>query len=202
MYTKYAQLKNLKIELLSSQEGHTISKIIGKGAYDAFRFETGSHCCQRVPVTESKGRRHTSIVSVAVLPIKNEIWKPLDDKDLEIITQTGKQGAGGQNTNKVASAVRAKHKPTGISVFINGRDQYRNKIEALKILTAKVNDKIQSEIDSSYAKYRRETLGTGCRGAKIRTYNFIESRVVDHRLGTKTGNIKGIMKGELDIIIR
>lgn len=140
------------------------------------------------------------MVSVAVLPIKNDVWEALKDKDLEIIAQTGKQGAGGQNVNKVATAIRMKHIPTGMSVFINGRDQHKNKEEARKILTARVNDSKQAANDKTYSEFRKNQLGSGRRGSKIRTYNFIDSRVTDHRLGIKTSKVSEVMKGNFKLV--
>jgi peptide chain release factor 1 len=200
-YEKYAQARRFRIELVHSDDGHIIANIKGPRVGRAFRHESGQHCCQRIPDTETKGRKQTSFISVAVLPLREDVWEPLRESDLEVITQTGKQGAGGQNVNKVASAVRMKHKPSGLSVFINGRDQGKNRAEALKILTARVNDEKQAKVDAAYACFRRDRLGSGARGDKIRTYNFMEGRVTDHRLGTKTTNVKAVMKGDLDLII-
>jgi peptide chain release factor 1 len=201
-YLKYAANLGIKAETLTSEAGHTIIKFVGNGVWNAFKNESGKHCVQRVPPSERSGRRHTSMISVAVLPLppENQV-EPLREQDLEIITQTGKQKAGGQNANKVASAVRMKHKPTGMCVFINGRDQGQNKKEALRILTARVNeDKRQKDLNA-YHKDRKNQLGGGGRGEKIRTYNFIESRVTDHRLDTKTRNIKEVMKGNFRLIL-
>lgn len=157
---------------------------------------------QRIPPTETKGRKQTSVVIVGVLPIKEEACtEPLPESELEIICQTG-HGKGGQHQNKTASAVRMKHKPTGLSVFINGRDQHANKRDALKILTARVHEQRLSEADADYAAIRKAQLGDGGRSNKIRTYNFLKSRVVDHRLGTKTGNVKGIMNGRFDLLFK
>ena len=201
-YLKYSRLLGFKEELLHNDFGHIVAKISGEGVGEAFKNEPGKHCVQRVPPTESKGRKQTSIVIVGVLPIKDDTgFEPLKDEDLDITCQTG-HGKGGQHQNKTASAVRMRHIPTGLAVFINGRDQHSNKREALKILTAKVNELRLAEIDADYAAIRKSQLGDGGRSNKIRTYNFMESRVVDHRLDKKTGNIKGIMRGEFDILFK
>lgn len=200
-YTRYAQSKGLKIEVLESSDSYVIAQVKGQGVWQAFRYETGGHCCQRIPETESKGRKQTSMISVAVLPIQEEAWEPIKPSELEITTQCGKQGAGGQHVNKTATAVRAKHLPTGISVFINGRSQDSNKQDAIRILTSRVRDKIESEKNAEYAAFRKEMLGdSGSRGNKKRTYNWLESRVTDHTLKKKTSNIKAVMKGDFSFL--
>ena len=177
-------------------------KVRGKGAGKAFQHESGQHVVQRIPPTEHNGRKQTSVVSVAVLPLPPEhTIKPLSQNEMDITTTKG-TGPGGQNKNKVESAVRARHKPTGIEVFIDGRDQFKNKCFAIRILTVKVNELYNGKKQADYNASRKEKLGSGGRGSKIRTYNFLESRVVDHRLGTKTSNIKAVMKGELSLILQ
>ncbi len=120
-YLKYAAFLKLETELLHSSEGHFIVQIRGQNVWRYFKNETGGHCCQRVPPTETKGRRHTSMITVGVLPIKEDVWVPLKEEEIEVITQCG-HGKGGQHQNKTASAVRIRHIPTGLNVFINGRD--------------------------------------------------------------------------------
>jgi len=164
-----------------------------------FANESGKHVVQRVPPTESKGRRHTSVVAVAVLPLTDGAAINLPPQEVEIITQRG-HGKGGQNQNKVESAVRAIHRPTGISVFINGRDQYRNKQLALEILKARVE---QFKCDSAHSErnqLKSDQLDYGRRSGKVRTYNFINSVAIDHRSGRKTHRLDEVMKGNFDLL--
>jgi peptide chain release factor 1 len=190
----------LKSELLESETGHIVARFYGKGVGLAFQYEGCQHCCQRIPPTESKGRKQTSYVKVAVLPIRDgKSCKSLNEQDLEIITQRG-HGKGGQHQNMTDSAVRMKHKPTGITVFINGKDQHANKREALRILTARVNDELLAKEDAKYGQLKKALVGDGNRGSKGRTYNFLESRCVDHRFGLKTSNVKSVMKGDFKLI--
>lgn len=188
---------------MTSSYGHKVIKFIGKNVWQSFKFEGGQHCVQRYPKNDRGGRRHTSIVSVAVLPLPpTKEYKPLPDSELNIIAQIGKQTAGGQNANKVASAIRMTHKPTGLQVFIqNERDQHQNKKVALQILTAKVNELINSKKQNDYNIVRKIQLGDGGRGVKTRTYNFIESRVTDHKLNKKSSQIDKIMNGRFDLLI-
>jgi peptide chain release factor 1 len=200
-YVKYAEVHSLRAEQLSTSEGGVQLKFTGAGAARAFRHEPGKHCVQRVPDNEAHGRRHTSHVSVAVLPLRPEREeRPLPDDEVEIKTQCG-HGPGGQHQNKTASAVRATHRPTGLQVFINGRDQHSNRREALRILAARVNRLTAGAAQREYEGLRRDQHGDGRRGDKVRTYNFIGGgRVVDHRLGVKTNKIWEVMKGGFDLL--
>ncbi len=200
-YIRYADSLKFKCELLTSGYGHATIQIVGKGVWKAFRHESGVHCVQRVPPTESKGRRQTSYLSVAVLSLPPEnTLTPLPDSDLDI-KPVNIGGPGGQHQNKTESAIRMTHKPSGLQVLINGRDQHSNKREARKILTAKVNEMWNDQKQANYAAERKEKMGSGGRGDKIRTYNFIDSRAVDHRNGKKTKNLKAVMRGNLDLLL-
>jgi peptide chain release factor 1 len=176
-------------------------KVGGKNVVRAFKHESGKHVVQRYPKTESKGRRHTSTISVAVLPLLEPSFEPLLENEIEVKTQGG-SGPGGQHQNTTDSAVRMTHKPTGLQVYINGRCQHANRREALEILTAKVNHLKISQEHNAHNSLRKEQRGGGSRGNKVRTYNFIDGRVVDHRLGTKTTRIKKVMNGHFGLLFK
>ena len=175
-------------------------KVVGSGVIRAFRHESGKHVVQRYPKSENKGRRHTSTISVAVLPLLESGAEKLLEKDITVKTQGG-SGPGGQHQNRTASAVRMTHEPTGLQVFINGRCQHANRREALDILTAKVNELKRSKEHTAHNSIRKQQMGGGSRSDKVRTYNFIDSRVVDHRLGTRTAQVKKVMAGHFDLLL-
>lgn len=203
MYVSYAELNKLEAEILYSSFGHVILKICGDEVYSHFKHESGNHVVQRIPKNQSRGLKQTSYVTVGILPLFNDInYQPLPMADLDITTMRTKIHAGGQNSNKVDSTVRIVHKPTGLSVVINGRDQHSNKREALKVITARVHAKWKEDNDEKYAQIRKETMSDGGRGEKVRTYNFLKSRVSDHRLDKKTSNIKVVMKGNLSFLFK
>lgn len=199
IYKYYAAKKSLRFEEIASEYGHVCLQVSGIGVWEAFKNEIGKHQVQRIPPNEKHDRRQTSIVAVGVMKIFNFQGKPLRDQDLEIKCQTG-SGPGGQNQNNVHSAVRMKHIPTGLSVFITGRDQGQNKSKAREILTSRVNDLLYEQAHCAHAAARKDQIGDAGRTGKIRTYNFFKNIVHDHRTSKKTTNIKEIMKGNLDIL--
>lgn len=199
-YCKYAVNKGFKVELLATGNGLAKARIKGEGVGKAFQYESGKHCVQRIPPTESKGRKQTSMVTVAVLPVKEESAQ-LNENDLEITTQKG-HGPGGQHQNKTESAVRVRHIPTGIEVFINGRDQHANKRQALEIIKHKVNEHYRQQVDAQYNGDRKEQRDGGGRSNKIRTYNFLNDRAVDHRFNVKCGDVRSIIdRGRFDRLL-
>lgn len=201
-YLKYSRSLGLDAELLHSDYGHIIARIFGQNAGHAFRNEPGKHCVQRIPRTESNGRKQTSMVCVAVLPIKEEVCEPLLEDDLRI-EAVNLGGPGGQHQNRTLSGCRITHIPTGQKVTINSRDYHSNEREARKILAARVNELRKEAADADYAAYRKEQMQGGHRSGKVRTYNYLEGRVVDHRLGTKTGDVKGVvLKGNFQKLFK
>lgn len=166
-----------------------------------FESEIGKHVIQRIPSNEKNGRSQTSVVVVGVLPIKEKAnYKKLEDKDLKIDTMKG-SGPGGQHLQKTESCIRATHIPTGLNVRVNGRDQHSNKREALEILTVKVNEYYFSQKEEKYNDIRKAQLADQGRSNKIRTYNIIGSRIVDHRTNKKIKNVKAVLeKGQFDLL--
>jgi len=207
MYRLFAESQNWKIEVLSSnptEKGgfkEIIFLITGENAYGSLKFESGVHRVQRVPVTESGGRIHTSAVSVAVLPEAEEVDVDIDPNDLKIDVYRS-SGPGGQSVNTTDSAVRVTHIPTGLVVTCQDeKSQHKNKAKALKVLRSRLLEKARSEQEDEIAAQRRDMVGSGDRSAKIRTYNFPQGRVTDHRIGLTVHNLGGILDGDLEEII-
>jgi peptide chain release factor 1 len=176
-------------------------EVRGRDVYKKLRFETGVHRVQRVPATEKSGRVHTSTASVAVLPMRKSTKVEIKETDLLIETSRS-GGAGGQNVNKVETAVRIVHKPTGLEVRSQAeRSQQKNKDKAMSILAAKLDEKARQEDDAKYSKDRKEQIGTGMRSEKIRTYNYLQDRITDHRIKESWHNLPVIMQGGIDEII-
>ena len=186
--------------MLAKNESSIILGLKGEGAARYFQYEAGIHCIQRVPPTERGGRVHTSIISVAVLPVPKIEEFSIPQNEIEI-QQTKGSGPGGQNRNKVSCACRMTHKPTGMVVFIDGRDFQQNRKRAFKILSARVQYLRDSKQEKEYGDYRHQQVGTRGRGNKIRTYNFKNRRVVDHRLGKKTSRVEDVLNGRFDLIV-
>jgi peptide chain release factor 1 len=207
MYSRYAQSKGWETDIISLSESgiggfkEIIFEIRGKGAFSRLKYERGVHRVQRVPITESSGRIHTSTATVAVLPRAEEVDISISPDDLKIdIFHSG--GAGGQNVNKVATAVRMTHLPTGMVVTCQDeRSQLQNKIKAMSVLRARLLDIEQQRQGEKITMERRSQVGTGDRAEKIRTYNFPQDRVSDHRIGLTLHNLPRVLEGELDEII-
>ncbi len=207
MYTRYAERHGWQVDVLSAapSEGGGFKEIIvevcGRGAYSRLKFESGPHRVQRVPVTEAQGRLHTSIATVAVLPEAQEVEVGIEEKDLRVdIFHSG--GAGGQNVNKVATAVRITHLPTGIVVVCQDeRSQLKNRQKAMQVLRSRLYETEQRKLQEEVDQTRRQQVGSGERAEKIRTYNFPQDRVTDRRIGLTVHNLEGVLDGDLDTII-
>ena len=207
MYTMYAEARGWKMEILSENPTElggykeVIFSVDGDGAYSRFKFESGVHRVQRVPDTETQGRIHTSTVTVAVLPEAEDVELEINPADLKIDTFRS-SGAGGQHINKTSSAIRVTHIPTGTVVECQDeRSQFKNKDKALKILRSRLLDAAQREHDEAIASDRKSQVGTGDRSERIRTYNYPQGRVTDHRIGLTLYKLEQILNGDLDEVV-
>ncbi len=203
MYTRFAESRGWRLEVISQSGGalggvkEAIFKVKGEGAFGAMRYESGVHRVQRVPVTESQGRIHTSAATVAVLPEAEEIDLKIEDKDLRIDVFRS-SGPGGQSVNTTDSAVRITHIPSGIVVSQQDqKSQLQNKLKAMEVLRARLLDARIAEQEGERARMRKTQVGTGDRSAKIRTYNFPQNRVTDHRIGLTLHELSKVLDGEI-----
>src|SRR6185437_9181345 len=208
MYQRYAAKRGWAFGILDTNQttldGYKslVAEVRGEGCYEAFKHESGVHRVQRVPATERSGRVHTSTASVAVLPIVEAKEVNISPADLEV-TFSRAGGPGGQNVNKVETAVRILHKPSGIVVASREeRSQYANREKAMEVLRAKLYEIEQLKATGSVTDLRREQIGSADRSEKIRTYNFPDDRITDHRIGKKWHNIEKILEGEMDGIVK
>lgn len=207
MYTMYAESRRWSIEVINANETELggykeiVFMIEGAGAYSRFKYESGVHRVQRVPDTETQGRIHTSTVTVAVLPEAEDVELDINPADLKIDTFRS-SGAGGQHINKTSSAIRVTHIPTGTVVECQDeRSQFKNKDKALKILRSRLLDAAQREHDEAIASDRKSQVGTGDRSERIRTYNYPQGRVTDHRIGLTLYKLEQILNGDLDEVV-
>ncbi|WP_046179053.1 peptide chain release factor 1 [Domibacillus tundrae] len=207
MYSRYAEANNWKIDVIeASTTGvggykEIIFMINGRGAYSKLKYENGAHRVQRVPETESGGRIHTSTATVAVLPETEEVEIDIHDKDIRVDTFTS-SGPGGQSVNTTMSAVRLTHMPTGIVVSCQDeKSQIKNKEKAMKVLRARIYDKFQKEAQAEYDAVRKSAVGTGDRSERIRTYNFPQNRLTDHRIGLTIQKLDQILEGKVGEVI-
>lgn len=207
MYTRYAERNRWRVEVIDLNETELggikeVSFLIkGNGAYKKLKFESGVHRVQRVPETESQGRIHTSTATVAVLPEQEDVDIEIDEKDLKIDTYRS-SGAGGQHVNKTESAIRITHLPTGIVVSCQDeRSQIKNKDRAMSILKSKLYDFYRTQADEEYAQNRRTQVGTGDRSERIRTYNYPQGRLTDHRINYTVYNLDAFLDGDIEDLI-
>ena len=207
MYTRYAERHGWRVEMMDANMTElggvkeAVFSIIGEGAYSRLRYESGVHRVQRIPVTESNGKRQTSTATVAVLPEAEEVDVRIDPCDLRIDVYRA-SGHGGQYINKTDSAVRITHLPTGTVVTCQDeKSQLKNRDKAMRVLRARLYEKLRSENDEEYARRRRDQVGTGDRSERIRTYNFNEGRVTDHRIGKTIYTIDAFVDGDMDEIL-
>jgi len=207
MYTRYAEGRRFRVEVVDSNVTEiggvkeSVLLIEGKGAYSRFKHESGVHRVQRVPATEASGRIHTSTVTVAVMPEAEEVDIQIDAKDLKIDTFCS-SGAGGQSVNTTYSAVRITHIPTGVVVTCQDeRSQLKNRNKAMRNLRSRILEAEREKQESEIAQQRRSQVGTGDRSEKIRTYNFPQNRVTDHRIGLTLYRLDQVLAGDLDEII-
>lgn len=208
MYTRYAETRGWAVEILSANEGEhggfkeAIARVAGRGAFSRLKFESGTHRVQRVPETESQGRIHTSACTVAILPEREDIENvDIQDSDLRIDTFRA-SGAGGQHVNTTDSAIRITHLPTGIVVECQDeRSQHKNKARALSLLSARLLEAEQNRQKAEQAESRKLQVGSGDRSQRIRTYNFPQGRVTEHRIGLTLYKLDDILSGNLDMVI-
>ena len=203
MYQRYAATRGWKVEVDSASDGEAggykeiIASISGDGVFGRLKFESGVHRVQRVPATEAQGRIHTSAATVAVLPEPEDVEITVEDKDIRIDTYRS-SGAGGQHVNKTDSAVRITHLPSGIVVTSSEKSQHQNRAKAMKVLKARLYDQQRQQLDSARAETRKSQVGSGDRSERIRTYNFPQARVTDHRINLTLYSLPQVMEGALD----
>lgn len=207
MYSRYAENQNWKVEILTHHPTgvgglkEVVALVQGAGAFSRLKYESGTHRVQRVPTTETQGRIHTSAVTVAVLPEAEEVEVNIDPSELKVDVYRS-TGPGGQSVNTTDSAVRITHLPTGMVVTCQDeKSQFKNKAKALKVLRARLLDHITSEQDAKRSQERKNQIGSGDRSGRIRTYNFPQGRVTDHRIGLTLYKLESILQGDIDAII-
>ncbi len=207
MYQRYAALRGWRMEPVAESEGtmggykEVIAEVAGSGVYARLKFESGVHRVQRVPATETQGRIHTSAATVAVLPMAQDVDVAIDEKDLKIDTMRA-GGAGGQHVNKTESAIRITHLPSGLVVFSQDqRSQHQNRAKAMQVLKSRLYDLERQKLDDARAADRKSKVGSGDRSERIRTYNFPQGRLTDHRINLTLYALERIVAGELDAVV-